>query len=122
MDLVRENNNTKYRIQSYNDKSLKVSNVIYTHSLILTPDNLLKWELDCIQDFDLQHVNLLLGFNPQIVIIGTGEQHFWLKQEHLLRFYAQNIGIEVMDTKAACRTYSILSSEGRQVVAALLLK
>jgi uncharacterized protein len=121
MDISKEANDAKYQIQGYNHKLFKVSDLNYEHSLILTPDSLEKWELDCIQDFDLGHINLLLKFNPKIVIIGTGVKHFWLKQEHLLHFYGQNIGIEVMDTKSACRTYRILSSERRQVVAGLIL-
>lgn len=121
MNITKGSNDAKYRIQSYNHKFFKVSEIQYPHSLILTPDSLAKWELNCIQDLDLDHINLLLGFKPQIVIIGTGERQFWLKPEHLEHFYGQNIGIEVMDTKAACRTYSILSSEGRTVVAGLIL-
>ena len=121
MNLTKDASKAQYRLQSYSNRLFRISDCNYAHSLILSPDHLEEWQLNCIQDFDLQHVEKLLSFKPKIVIIGTGSKHFWLKSEHLLRFYAQNVGIEVMDTKAACRTYSILSSEGREVLAALLL-
>jgi uncharacterized protein len=121
MLITKDTNNAKYQIQSYGNNLFKVSQQSYQHSLIITPDYLQKWELNSIQEFDLAQAELLTSFKPKIVIIGTGSKHLWLKQEQLLHFYLQNIGIEVMDTKAACRTYSILSSEGRQVVAGLLL-
>ena len=63
----------------------------------------------------------LLAHSPEIVLLGTGPS---LRFPHprLTRALAEaGVGLEVMDTAAACRTFNILAAEGRKVVAALLL-
>jgi uncharacterized protein len=54
------------------------------------------------------------------VIIGTGERQHFLPPLLMMEFHGQGIGAEVMSTAAACRTFNVLVSEGRNVVAALL--
>ena len=62
----------------------------------------------------------LAGLDREIVLLGTGNVLRFPRPE-LMRPLAQaGLGIEVMDRKAACRTYNILASEGRRVAAALL--
>ena len=58
--------------------------------------------------------------HPEIVIIGTGARHVFPSPEVLAPLSRAGIGVEVMSTPAACRTYNILSAEGRGVVALLL--
>jgi uncharacterized protein len=57
---------------------------------------------------------------PEIVLIGTGSKQIFLPPELMMFFYSRNTGFEVMTTDAACRTFNVLASEGRKVVAALL--
>jgi uncharacterized protein len=52
--------------------------------------------------------------------MGTGERQVFLAPELLMVFYRQSVGIEVMNTQAACRTFNVLVSEDRNVVAALM--
>jgi len=63
----------------------------------------------------------IMSLDPEIVILGTGrELHF--PAESITRPLAENnIGLEIMDTGAACRSYNFLVGEGRRVVAALLM-
>jgi uncharacterized protein len=63
----------------------------------------------------------LLALHPSIVLLGTGEQLSFPPPALLAVFYRAKIGIEVMNNGAACRTYSVLMSEGRKVAAALLI-
>ena len=58
---------------------------------------------------------------PEIVLLGTGAQFRFPEPALLAPLYKAGIGVEVMDTPAACRTYNILLGEGRNVVAALLV-
>ena len=58
--------------------------------------------------------------DPEVVIIGTGSRHVFPAREILASLTYSGIGVEVMSTSAACRTYNILSVEGRRVVALLL--
>ncbi|MCP4126357.1 MAG: hypothetical protein GY753_04760, partial [Gammaproteobacteria bacterium] len=58
---------------------------------------------------------------PQLVILGTGEEQQFPQPALYALLLNQGVGVEVMTTPAACRTYNILVSEGRRVAAALLL-
>ena len=64
----------------------------------------------------------LLKVQPEILLIGCGTQKMQIPPSQLARLTSQNIGIEVMDTAAACRTYNVLASENRKVAAILLLQ
>ncbi len=77
----------------------------------------------CAQFDDLQnsHFETLLALNAELVIFGSGERIRFPKPALLQALYAKRIGVETMDTQAACRTYNFLAAEGRKVVAALLL-
>ena len=63
----------------------------------------------------------LLQMQPEILLIGCGTQKMQIPPSQLARLTSQNMGVEVMDTAAACRTYNVLASENRKVAAILLL-
>jgi uncharacterized protein len=67
------------------------------------------------------HLQALLKVKPEILIIGCGEKKIAIANQHLATLMSQNIGIETMDTAAACRTYNILAGENRKVAAVLLI-
>jgi uncharacterized protein len=58
---------------------------------------------------------------PELVLFGTGEHLRFPDAKLLARLSAARIGTEVMDTRAACRTYNILAEEGRDVAAAMII-
>lgn len=68
-----------------------------------------------------EHFDGIIGWAPEVVIFGSGQSLRFLPPVVLRGLYERRIGIETMDTAAACRTYNILVGEGRRVVAALLL-
>jgi uncharacterized protein len=63
----------------------------------------------------------VLALQPELVLIGTGETLRFPAVEHYACLIQQNIGVEIMDSTAACRTYNILLGEGRNVVAGIIL-
>jgi uncharacterized protein len=67
-------------------------------------------------------LTVLLQVQPEILLIGCGTQKMQIPPSQLARLAAQNMGIEVMDTAAACRTYNVLASENRKVAAILFLQ
>lgn len=82
----------------------------------------LEWNCSRFEDLTPEHFAKLAAMAPELVIFGSGgrirfPQPVWLKP-----LMAQRIGMETMDTQAACRTYNILAQEGRHVVVALLLE
>ena len=62
----------------------------------------------------------LQACDPEVVIIGTGARHVFLPPALIAPLTRAGVGVEVMSTSAACRTYNILGAEGRKVVALLL--
>ena len=63
----------------------------------------------------------LLRFGPEIVLLGTGNELRFPHPRLTMDLTAKRIGVDVMDVKAACRTFNVLSAEGRKVLAALIL-
>jgi len=67
------------------------------------------------------HFDEVLQLQPELVIFGSGARLRFPAPALLRELIARRIGVESMDSAAACRTYNVLVSEGRTVVAALLL-
>lgn len=123
MQFNLDNNIGKYQINAYQPGQVIINKQIYTNSIIITPEQIItNWAPQSFAEITADNLKIILDKVPQIVIIGTGEQQHFLDQELLLPFLQQRIGIEIMNTDAACRTYNVLMSEGRNVVAALVLK
>lgn len=94
--------------------------------LIVLPDKLINpWVIaaasSTAQSLSAADFTLLLELNPELVIFGSGTKFQFPHPAIMAAFSAARIGFEVMDTPAACRTYTVLVSEGRQVAAALLI-
>ena len=68
------------------------------------------------------HLEAIAAARPEIVLLGSGAKFRFPSPAVLAPLYNAGIGVEVMDTKAACRTYNILLAEGRRVVAALVVE
>lgn len=70
---------------------------------------------------DASHVDALLDLQPELVILGTGENQVFPAAAFMAGFLRKGIGIEVMNNAAAARTYNLLADEGQHVVAAFIL-
>jgi len=94
----------------------------YQSSLVVTPERIIENRLAAkFDDLASGDFEFLLALNPQIVLLGTGAA-LRFPPPGLTRCLASaHIGLEVMDTKAACRTYNVLTAEGRNVAAAILV-
>ena len=90
-------------------------------SFVVSPRHLLRnWAPSVIDELQAEHIEAIIELQPELVILGTGPQLTFPKQHILAGLHSARIGVEIMDTAAACRTYNILMTEGRFVVAGLL--
>ena len=80
------------------------------------------WNCPAFADLTARHFALLAGIDAELVVFGSGDRIRFPKPEWLAPLMARRIGLETMDTRAACRTYNILAGEGRLVVAAFLIE
>lgn len=78
------------------------------------------WRAQSSDDLSEACFEELLAWEPALVIFGSGSRISFPRQEWLRSLIQARVGIETMDTAAACRTYNVLASERRRVVAALL--
>lgn len=93
-----------------------------TESLILTGRQVIaEWGPNQLKELTAAHMEMILDLDPELVLLGTGTKQQFPPMDVLSRFHQAQIGVEVMDTAAACRTFNILVAEGRHVVAALLM-
>jgi uncharacterized protein len=80
------------------------------------------WPCNDFAELESAHFEQLLAHAPELVILGSGSRIRFAAPALLRSLIERGIGVETMDTGAACRTYNVLASEGRAVVAALLLE
>lgn len=93
-----------------------------SQSFIISAKQLIRdWPPHSIETLTEHDFALIAELNPEVVILGTGSQLEWPKQSLFRPLIEKGIGVEVMGTAAACRTYNILSFEGRQVAAGLII-
>jgi len=93
-----------------------------TTSSIVTPDAIIEhWHAGSLSELAAEQMRAVLACQPEIVLLGTGRRLQFPASEVSQTCHEAGIGLEVMDTGAACRTYNILAMEGRRVVAALLM-
>lgn len=111
-----------YQIRAYEEGRIQINNNWINHSVIISPDQLIDpWRPASIADLKNTDFESVLALTPEVVLLGTGSKLNFPAPEILASIYAQQIGVEIMDTGAACRTYNLLMAEGRRVVAALLI-
>jgi uncharacterized protein len=111
-----------YSISGYEAGVILVNGSPKTASFIITLEVLIDdWAPAHIDELCTQHMQPLLELQPELVLIGTGEKLIFPSIEHYACLIQQNIGVEIMDSAAACRTYNVLLGEGRKVAAGIIL-
>lgn len=122
MHLEEDNNLGRFAIKRVEPHAVTINDTTYNHSLIvglnaLAPD----WRPTSVAELTLADCEAVLALQPELVLLGTGTQ-FKLPTKPIIEFFeSRHIGFEFMDTAAACRTFIILTAEGRNVAAALII-
>jgi uncharacterized protein len=80
------------------------------------------WDCTGFEQLTAGHFSRLCQLKPELVIFGSGKRLRFAPPAFLRSLMGERIGLETMDTLAACRTYNILAGEGRHVIAALLIE
>ncbi|MCB1876776.1 MAG: Mth938-like domain-containing protein [Chromatiales bacterium] len=121
MKLVLHVNDSGYQITGVDEAGIWINGKPHDEALVVSAERLQSpWAPQRVSDLTAAHLEPLMDWQPEIVLIGTGKRLAFPAQPLLRLFLRRNIGVEVMDTVAACRTYNVLMSEERRVVAALL--
>lgn len=105
----------------YGPGYVAINHVSHQKHIVVTGDSITDWTIGAFDEMDVSHLESLLVLKPEIVILGTGATVRFPQPELVRLAAAAGIGLEVMDSRAACRTYNILIAEGRKVLAAILV-
>ena len=110
-------------ISGYGPGWLSVQNEKLTQSVILgSRGERVDWNCSQFEALTPAHFALLAEMPCEVIIFGSGNRIHFPPPAWLQPLMAKRIGLETMDTQAACRTYNILANEGRHVIAALLME
>ncbi len=122
MKMHSDRSGDSHRITAYGSDYVAIDGEVIRHSLVVLPDRLVRdWLPVDDASIDLEAIRALTLLGAEIVLLGTGRRQRFPPAEHYAAMNAAGIGLEVMDTAAACRTYNILAGEGRLVAAALVV-
>jgi uncharacterized protein len=109
-------------VTAYGPGFIEINKVRHASAVLLTPDRVEPWAVASFEALDAGDLERLCALEPEVALLGTGSRQRFLHPRLLRALSESRIGLEVMTTAAACRTYNILMAEGRKVAAALLLE
>lgn len=126
MKFEEDHNIARYKITGYDATSIGINGKSIKNSLILSPIELiLDWEPIDYEHLKAEHLDALYQLHEktvEVILLGTGQKQSFPDKSVLKYLTQKKIGFEIMDTRAACRTFNILMSEDRTVVAGLFIK
>jgi uncharacterized protein len=110
-------------IRSFSEGELRINDEVVTSNVIITAEKIIgEWSPPPIDEIRIQDFEMLIELEPEVILFGTGLTQRFPPGTVTTEILRRGIGFEVMDTNAACRTFNILTSELRRVVAALLVR
>ena len=122
MEFTREDASEANAIVACTEREVRLRDRAYGASLMVTRSQVIEdWRPPPLDVLSIGDFEALLALAPEVVLLGTGERQRMPPPALYAAFAARGIGLEVMDNRAACRTYNVLLSEYRDVAVALML-
>ena len=118
---MKETNNSI--VESVGSGKIKYQGKWYTKSLIIGIDKIVyPWKHPDVSDLDMIDFEQFLNGNLEVILLGTGTKLVFPDTRLMNKILKRGLGIEVMDTRSACRTFNLLVSEHRRPLAMLMLE
>ncbi|GJI94407.1 hypothetical protein RugamoR57_11250 [Duganella caerulea] len=113
----------KYQtVTGYDETGVEINAQRYNYSLIVLPEVPPRaWDAPSFDAITAEHFDIIGADSPDVVILGTGARQRFIHPRLTAALTMRRIGVECMDSQAACRTYNILMGEGRKVTLALII-
>ena len=113
---------TSNKIISYSNGSFRLKDSLLKRNIVISKNCLIEnWIVESYHNLATRHLDQIISWQPELIIIGSGSVPSFPNGELIEHTASKNIGLEIMDTGAACRSYNLLIDEGRDVVACLFL-
>jgi uncharacterized protein len=114
----------KYQtVTGYDQQGVEINAQRFDYSVLVMPEVPPRaWDVTRFEDLTAAHFETIAADRPDVVILGTGERQRFVHPRLVAALSNGRIGVECMDSHAACRTYNILMGEGRKVTLALIVE
>ena len=122
INFTLEGSSSGPHINSCSGENIRINGQERQTSVVLTSKEVFDWPIQKLSEMDASHLELLLAQHADVVILGTGRQQQFPDMALLAPFMQKGIGVEVMDSSAASRTFNILMAEGRRPVAGIIIE
>ena len=109
-------------VTAYGPGFVEINRARHTTHVVVTPELVERWPVTSFETLDTSDFEHLRDLRSEVVLLGTGTRQRFPHPRLTRPLADARIGLEVMDTQAACRTYNILAAEGRRVAAALFVE
>lgn len=121
MKLHPDQNNALNTVTAYGSGYFEINRVRHEGAILLMPQGEVRpWQVDSWESLSAAEFQGLLALGAEVILLGTGTRHRIPHPRLTAGLAGAGVGLEAMDSSAACRTYNILMGEGRRVLAALL--
>jgi uncharacterized protein len=121
MRFTQDSSSVSNMIRGYGAGEIKINEGVFRGPVIVSASTVAAGPaVGGAGDLGAEHATALLAHGPELVLLGTGPRQIFPAAEFGAQFLRSGVGFEVMDTGAACRTFNVLVSEQRRVVALLL--
>jgi len=108
-------------VTGYGPGWIEINALRHEGALLVQPEaDVVPWPVKGFDALAATDFEAIAALQPDLVLLGTGERQRFVHPRLIAALASRRIGLECMDTAAACRTYNILMTEGRRVLAALL--
>ena len=113
---------TAVTIRRVTPEGIHVGDDVHTDTLALTTERVIEtWGDTPFDELEPADFDVLLATDPELILLGTGERIRFAPRDIVFSLARRQVGLEVMDTAAAARTFNVLAGEGRRVSALLYL-
>ncbi len=107
-------------VQSVGAEGIRINDQICSGTIALTPQEIVNgWTDRPVAELLDEDFAVLLANEPELILLGTGEKGAFPPRDLMFAFARRGVGLEVMDTAAAARTFNVLAGEGRRIAAVL---
>jgi uncharacterized protein len=121
MRFHQDSSSASNLIRSYGTGEIKINDATFKGPVIVSSSTIEPGpEIATADELGALHAAAVLALEPEVVLLGTGPRQVFPVPEFAATFLRAGVGFEVMDTGAACRTFNVLVSEQRRVVALLI--
>ena len=109
-------------IVSFSQRVVRINNEEIKSNVIISATNIIEdWIAPPVDKLRIADFESILDLGPEVILLGTGDTQVFPPAQLMTDIMRRGVGLEIMNTGAACRTYNVLMAEQRRVVAALML-